>query len=178
YSHLIRFPENAHSVDPFWFRAGRIDFRLRGSGLSDSSVNLLKRLLYAGDVDLMLFADVEPALRAIPDPQERQRFVKAVSRKKSVLARLKIDKDADVEALAEYWGDDGRQKDLVPLLNSLRYNAERGIEEDARINIMCLLPPFARDRLYGHPFANSISESKKEDCFWSALNFFNAVPDY
>ncbi len=178
YHQLIKYKENARVIDPYWYRPGWVDVRLRGSELQESTINLLKSVLYVGGPDQLLFSDVEPVTRAIKDPNERLRFMKAVSRKRTMIGRLHITKDTDVNALAEYWGSDGRQKDIVPLLNSLKYNTIYGVEPESKLNIVCLLPPFARERLYNHPYNREPSAGMKEDCFWTAFNFFCDEPDY
>lgn len=177
YGTLVKYAENATVIDPFWFRPGRVDFRLNGSGISAESMDLLKRLLYPCGDNLMLFADMEPALRQIKDPEERKRFVKAVSRKKSVFVRIILNAGANVTQIADYWGHDGRQKDLIPIMNAVRYNSLRGIEDNSKINILSILPPFARERLYNHAYAPTTQDTVKQDCFWSALNFFSIEPD-
>lgn len=178
YNLLALDEANWPSIDPFWFRKGRVDFRLRGSDLPADSVALLKRLLYPSrDGSVMLFADIRPALRSISDLNAQRKFYKAVSRKRSLMARLMITADSDIEGLANYWGADGRQKDLVPVLNSLKYNVEAGIESPSMINIIALLPSFARERLYNHAYANDGALGHKEDCFWTAFNFFSQYPD-
>ncbi|MBC7783339.1 MAG: hypothetical protein H7144_05820 [Burkholderiales bacterium] len=178
YSRLMQFKDNQRVIDPYWYRPGIVDHRLRGSELSEASVQLLKKLLYPGGRNLLLFADIEPAVRSISDPAERQKFMKTISRKRSLIARAIITKETDINAMAEYWGVDGRQKDLVPLLSALRYNNVAGFVETPKVNLLLLLPPFARDRLYNHPFSKEQSSGEKEDCFWSAFNFFNPDPDY
>ena len=145
---------------------------MEDSGLLPTSVELLKSLLYPHGSSLLLFADFEPAVRRLPDEHERRQFMKAVSRKETLLARVKIDADTDVEALANYWGVGGRRKDLVPFLTSLRR-----IEKGCKLNIVYLLPHFARDRLYNHPYTPADPAGKKQDCFWTALNLFNDVAD-
>ena len=42
-----------------------------------------------------------------------------------------------------------------------------------------LLPPFARSQLYRYPKLTlaDLSRSQLVNCFWTALNFFNAAPD-
>jgi hypothetical protein len=171
YELLVVFPQNARAIDPIWFRPGTVDWRLKESGLAAESIGLLKRLLYPQGKNLLLFADFEPALRALPDEAERRRFMKAVSRKQAVLARVKLEHGADIDRLSDYWGIGGRKKDVLPLLAALA-RAEKGDDP----NVVCLLPTFARDHLYRHPFSPS-DRGVKEDCFWSAFNFFNEIPD-
>ena len=120
----------------------------------------------------MLFADFEPALRHIADKQEQNRFMKAVSRKRTLLAGLHLAPESNIDTIVDYWGVGGRKKDVAPLLHALRH------EGDGKIQVMCLLPSFARDRLYTYPFSNSVEATGlKQDCFWSAMNFFSNPPD-
>jgi hypothetical protein len=172
YMQLVEFPENEHQIDPVWFRPERLEDHLKQSGLSAASVALLKSLLYRQG-PLLLFADFEPALRRLPDDAERRRFVKVLARKETVLARLRVDPESDADALANYWGVGGRQKDVLPLLR-----AAQRVEGGTAISLPLLLPLFASERLYKHPFASVGLERFKQDCFWSAFNFFNGdAPD-
>ena len=170
YTMLVAFPQNAQQIDPIVFRPGKIDWRLQGSGLASESITLLKRLLYPQGEDALLFADLQPALRSLPGAAEQRRFLGAVARKRAVMVRLRLGPDTDVDELSRYWGVGGRRKDLVPLLTPLHRVKE------GTINVVFLLPAFARDRLYSHPpFPDDASVP--HDCFWSAFNFFNESPD-
>jgi hypothetical protein len=173
YSLLVEFPQNSRQIDPVWFHRDLLDVRTKDSGLSDASMALFKRLLYRPtDSPLSLFADFEPALRQLPDEPERRRFVKMVSRKKTLLARLKVDADSDTAAMANYWGIGGRRKDAVPLLNALRRT-----ERSHKLSIICLLPDFLRDHIYSYAFPAAGPTAVKQDCFWSAMNALNDPPD-
>lgn len=176
YARLMADPANKSAIDPSWLDVGRLDFRLRGSGLSDTTTALLKRLLYPGEDGALLFNDIKPVLRAITDAGEQVRFLKAITRKRSLMARLNVTADTDTAAFAKYWGNGGREKELVPLLDSLKFNAIAGIENPTRINIASLLPPFVQERLYRHADA-PLPGAVQEDCYWTAFNFFSAVPD-
>ena len=50
------------------------------------------------------------------------------------------------------------------------------IAEGTSINVSYFLPPFARFRLYTYPRPDD-PDALREDCFWSAMNFFNEKPD-
>jgi hypothetical protein len=167
YTQLVEMPENFKQVDPIWFRPQRVEEHLKQGGLSAASTALFKSLLYPQGDSLLLFADFEPALRQLPDDAERRRFLKVLSRKETLTASLRIDSETDVEALANYWGVGGRRKDILPLLRALQR-----VEGGTGINIICLLPHFVRDHLYTHPFSTAGLDSVKQDCFWSAFNFF------
>jgi hypothetical protein len=134
------------------------------------------------------FADLQPDVppgstgRQRAGPAELAPSVPSVRVERAVLARLRLGPDADMEQIAQYWGLGGRRKDLLPFLNSLHR------EEGGRNgNLEYLLPDFARERLYRRPtardnlagnnLAGAAEKDVKEDCFWSAFNFFNDVPD-
>ncbi|MFT3785406.1 MAG: hypothetical protein QM770_04470 [Tepidisphaeraceae bacterium] len=71
YNKLMADPVNQGAIDPYWFRPGRVEFRLRGTDLKPETLALFDKLLYAGPNDLLLFNDIKPAMRAIEDPVER-----------------------------------------------------------------------------------------------------------
>ena len=172
YAILVEFPQNARQVSPVWFRPGDIDWRLKDGGLAPESVAVLKQLLYPQGENRLLFADFGPALRSLSSDAERTRFMKVVLRERTVLARVKLDPTTDVENLSDYWGIGGRRKDLLPLLVALHR-----VEKGCHINVVYLLPDFAREHLYRHPVAAANGNSVTPDCFWSAFNFFNDHPD-
>jgi len=172
YSRLIEFEENSRQIDPVWFETGHVDERVKDSGLSPASLELLNRLLYTQGPSLLLFADFDPALRRLPNDRERRLFMNAVSRKRTLLAGLCITPSSNVDAIVNYWGVGGRKKNIAPLVRALRHEGE------AKINIICLLPEFPRDHIYMHSLCNNADAmGHKEDCFWSAMNFFNEPPD-
>lgn len=176
YRKLMADPANASAISPSWFRAGRVDFRIRGSGLSEASIALLNQLMYPGTDDTLLLNDNKVALRAIADPAERMRFLMAITRKRALLARVVIAADTDTAALAEYWGRGGRAAEMLPLLNAIKFNAIAGVEAPGKVNITALLPPFAQQRLYRHPEPAAAGRTP-DDCYWTAFNFFSETPD-
>jgi hypothetical protein len=172
YDVVFAFPGNGERVDPVWFDPATIDKQLKASGLSNSSITLLKRLLYRSDNSpLLRFADRDAALRQIPDEREQRLFIRAISQRNAVMARLEITPDAKVEELAAYWGNGKRNKDFVPLLGSLQkvggWNA----------SVIYLLPPFMRNRLNTYPFPSANADAVKQDCFWTAFNALSDEPD-
>ncbi len=45
------------------------------------------------------------------------------------------------------------------------------------MNVVFLLPPFARDHLYRYAFSDPDDKGVRQDCYWSAFNFFCDTPD-
>ena len=72
------------------------------------------------------------------------------------------------------WGRGGRRTDIRPLLESIA-----AAESDGSIDIVHLLPAFARERLYRYPLLTALDLNRPAlaNCLWTALNFFNLVPD-
>ena len=173
YAILLEIPENAIDLDPVWFRPEAMDKQLAESGLSAGSLRLLKRLLYqSAGCPLWFFIDREVALRQLPNDHERRLFIKAISRKATVMIRLALDKNSDIEKMAGYWGVNGRSKDIVPLMKSLQR-----IGTGWNPSLVYFLPPFIRDRIYTYPFPSSALAAPKQDCFWSAFNAFATEPE-
>ena len=137
YAILVAFPQNAPCIQPVWFRAGDLDWQLQDSRLAPESVGLLKRLIYPQGKYSQVFADSGLALRRLPNDAERNRFMQAVLRKRTVLARVRLDPDTDLEKLSQYWGIGGRCKDIYPFLAAVHR-----AKEDAAINVIYLLPNF------------------------------------
>lgn len=171
YTILVSFPENEAQRKAFPYNPAYLDERIELSELSPQSIGLFQRLLYPRD-GLLLLADLLPALRQLPNRDEQIQFVKAVSRKMSVLVKLRITPDLDVDELAEYWGTGGRSKDLRALLRTLKR-----VEGGCTLDVAHLLPGFARRRIYTFPYVTSSPDLAYQDCHWTALNFFNDLPE-
>lgn len=171
YLQLTRHTENRAQRAAFPFRPERLKERLETSGLSNESIALFRKLLYKQG-PFLLFADLEHVLPKLSNDEERRRFIKMVSRKSTLLVKLKIDMNTDIELLTAYWGAAGRAKDLRPLLESLA-----GIKGGTFLDIVHLLPPFARERLYTYPVISANTPTSVQDCNWTTMNFFSTVPD-
>jgi hypothetical protein len=146
---------------------------LSHSLISPATRAVVEPLIYR-DGDIMHFADAEVVLEQVSDPAERQKLAKVLLRQPTMLVRLAVDASSEVSALAEYWGRGGRSTDIRPLLESV---AAPG--DDAEIDIIHLLPAFARNRLYRYPrlTAADLNKPALVNCLWTSLNFFNEDPD-
>lgn len=170
YAVLARFPENAVQRDPFLFPAPKINEWLDTGSLSADTVAMVKKLLYPHG-DYLLFSDCHTVVSRLPDVNERMRLLRILFRRSAVLTRLRIGADDDIKALTAYWGKGGREMVVRPLLESIPRTTD-GIT----VGITLLLPPFARARLYTYPMPGG-PQSKRHDCHWTAMNFFNDPPD-
>ncbi|MBX3750885.1 MAG: hypothetical protein KF897_12420 [Opitutaceae bacterium] len=171
YTALSEFPENPDQHDPYRFRADAADEWFRHSGLPDSTIALVKKLLYRRGNSLV-FSDQGLVLGRIPSLQERVRLIKTLARKSTLMVKLRIRASSDIEALDNYWGRGQRTKDIQPLLQSLVRDGT-----GSTIDIIHLLPRLPRSLLYTYPAISEPGSTSYLDCHWTVLNFFNMRPD-
>lgn len=171
YAVLAEFPENVAASGPFRFRAAVADEWFRDSDLRPETIALVKQLLYRRGPSL-LFADMNLVLPQIPTQAERVRLIKTLSRKSTLMVRLRLRPDTDVDALVAYWGRGQRSRDIEPLLRSLQ--PRHGV---ANIDLIHLLPRQPRQLLYTYPMPDERGSESFLDCHWTSLNFFNTQPE-
>lgn len=157
---------------PLSFRRDGRDEWFYKSGLSAPTIALTKSLLYQRG-NAWCLSDWPLLLRYIESPAERRRLLKTTSRQSTLLVRLRVQPDSDVEPLAGYWGRGGRLKDIRPLLQSLAL-----VPDGVSLDVVHLLPRFLRARIYTYPFPTESSVKPAPNCFWTSMNFFaNEGPD-
>jgi hypothetical protein len=169
YSVLAESPQNDFQFWPCVFRNGGINDWFQDSGLSDTTLALVKRLVYRRG-SALCFSDVPEVTSRISSVVERRRLEKTLSRNSTILMKLRVGPSTDVQALMAYWVKDGRHKDIEPLLTSLTM-----VPGGMTIDVVHLLPPFARKHLNTYPDPSPSDHAP--DCYWSAMNFFNDPPD-
>jgi hypothetical protein len=155
---------------PFCFPGHSFDAAFGNAKVSQSTLTLLRKLLYARG-DAQCFSDFEMVLQHVTSESERLELAKNLSRQTAVLVRLRIRPDTDIDKILGYWGRGTPAKDLRPLLESLTRLPDGG-----SISIVYMLPQFARQRLYTFPLPSKRGDPSM-DCHWSTMNFFNETPD-
>ncbi len=171
YPILAQFRENFAQSGAFRFRQDAEREWFANSGLSPTTLALVKERYYRSG-NALCFADLGEVATKISSSAERLALLKALSRESTLLVKLHVDDQTDVARLIRYWGRRGRAKDLEPLLESLKR-----IPGGASIDISHLLPPFARMRLYTYPLPVEDQVERKQDCYWTAFNFFHEPPE-
>ena len=164
---------NFDQANAFKFYGASASDWLKGSPLSAETRALIEPLIYK-DGDFLHFADARLAHQVITDKEELRKLAKVLLRQSTMMVRLNVASADSVPELAAYWGRGGRSLDIRPLLESVA-----GMGEDRSIDIVHLLPSFARNRLYRYPQPSTADESQPllANCLWSALNFFAASPN-
>ncbi len=166
YSLLATFPENNSSL--IFVLARTVDERFAGSGVRPETLGTFKRLCCEYG-RYLVFSDVASLFTVIPTYEERVAFLKAMTQQPTMLVRLKVDEKTDLTALISYWGNAGRGKDQRPLLESLAR-----VPGGVQFGLVNLLPSGPASRLYRFPLpANPLAGPViRQDCHWSAFNFF------
>jgi len=171
YRLLASFPENNSSLT--FVLAKSVDERFAGCGVSDATVSLFKKLSCEYG-RYLVFSDVAAIFTMIPTYEERVRFLKALTRQSTLLAKLHVTPDSNVEALARYWAKASMTKNARPLLESVAR-----LPGGARISLVNLLPPLAASLIYTFPLPpNPLNgPAVRQDCHWTAFNFFREPVD-
>jgi hypothetical protein len=137
-------------------------------------ISIMKKLLYTRN-GFTYFSDPEVVLKGLDSEEARLTFLKILTGQNSVLARLLIRPESDLDKPLNYWAlslEGVRIKDLAPLLEAQKREAHGG-----SISLLYLLPPMARERLFSSPLPPTTDAQKLPDCHWTALNFFSKDPD-
>lgn len=171
YTTLAAFPENTAQHEPFRFRADVADEWFENSGLSEGSMALVRSFLYRRGTSL-IFSDYDVVLPQLSSPEERSRLVKTLSRRSTLLLKIRVRHDSDIDHLTQYWGRGPRSKDVKPLLLSAARQPT-----SITLDVVHLLPRFARALMYTYPWPSDNPRDTSRDCFWTALNFFRQEPD-
>lgn len=172
YMQLAKSPANPGHAHAFRFRGDSIGAWLDGSLMKPSTRAMIEPLIYRSG-DYLFFGDfdlVRPGL----DADELRRLSKTLLRQSTLMVQLSVEDPSEVPSLAEYWGHGGRRTDIRPLLESLV-----GGSTGRSIDIIHLLPTFARNHLYRYPkiTTGDLQRPLLANCLWTALNFFNGEPD-
>lgn len=168
YRLLAAFPANAPFRWPYRFEDADPAHWFARAELSETTRALLQRLVYRRD-ELCLFSDLPVIMAHMPTADERRSLLQALGRQATVLPRLNVRPDEDIEPLVSYWGGAGREDVVRPLLESIHRSPSGWT-----IGITSLLPPLPRERLYTFDTPNGHGY---HDCHWSSMNFFNTEPD-
>jgi len=172
YPMLARYEQNTPQSEFYAFPPQELEDWFARSGLAPATIEWVTNRFYVQG-GLTCFADLGEALHRIDSAEEKLRLVKTLSRETTLLLKLHVDDSTDIDGLINYWGLHGRAKSIEPLLESLKR-----LEGGASIDVVHLLPPFARQRLYTYPFLAGSNTNAVQDCYWTAFNFFAEDPEY
>jgi hypothetical protein len=168
YAVLGRSQSNPFHCDPFRFAPEKFDGWLAESGLTPEHQALFRRLSYRAG-DFVCFSDLA-LLERVCTREELVRLDRSIAQTPALLVKVRISSPADIEPLLRYWSHHEQTPAMKPLLEALAR-----VPGGVAISVSALFPPFPRRRLYTFP--DPKVDSIRQDCFWTAMNFFNDPPD-
>jgi len=174
YLQLSRFRENINIWDPIRYAGGTFEQWTMDSRLSPDTLSVFRQLIYPRN-NVLCLSDLNLLFSRVQDPVEKVRLAQILTRTPALEVYLEVKENEDINPLVEYWGI-GHQKEMIePVLDAMNDRPIGGV-----INIVFLLPRFARTRLNTFVYGDDLIQETAEhthDCNWAALNFFNDVPD-
>ncbi len=163
---------NMYLDSPWIFPGSAIQEISQDSRVNPDDLALLMELVYHNN-GVSQLGDYQFLMTKIPTVERRVALARSISRQRAVLASLAIKPDTDVDKIAAYWSHvpDVRFTDIRPMLDALK-----ALPQGGELNLLHLLPKFARDRLYTFPLPPEPGDPTM-DCNWTTFNFCNEMPD-
>ena len=172
YRVLALNPRNRFYHRPLFLNSGNVSEWFRNSGLPRSAEADIARVAYPTAKKRGYFlSDVSYLLRLAENSQDEQTLLRALMRKPTLVVNLILDSESDLGALASYWTADFKNRDVLPLMESVV-----NTDEVSRIDVAHLLPPTPRRNLFSFPSSSEGASGRYPDWFWTCFNFFRFTP--
>lgn len=156
----------------FRFMGDTIDQWFQDSGVSREVTDIARPYLYRRG-KLLCFSDMDMVIPKIKSPIQRILFQRALCRQVTYSLRLHLTEKQDVESMISYWMGPRRNTGVETMLRAIANREGGGV-----LDVVYLLPVFARTRLCTYLNPTITRDGVGRDCTWTALNFFNDVPDH
>ncbi len=170
YRELRKWPENGFYHNPVIIESGNVQEWFSKSNLSDKNIERIEALTYLIG-DTLAFSDVHLLIAQVAEDKEERALMKALTRTRSLVLRIKVNPESDIPALREYWRGNFQNGEMPPLLKSLA----RG-PGGHNLDIIHLLPPTPKKYLNRFPSLSLGVDGVFPDSLWTATNFFNYTP--
>ncbi len=173
YSRLVEFANNDGIKYPIRFFYRSMDEWNDDSNLKLQTIALITKLVLPIAGGFVLY-DQDLLLNQVTDRVEYGKLRIALSGTRGLALSVKVEHRKDIEAVANYWGIGDHRVLVEPELRAMSLKSAGG-----KIDVIRLLPRFARVRLNTFVYRSEFSPRKgvEYDCVWTAMNFFNEVPD-
>lgn len=160
---------NAFHQNPIFFPGGSVDLWADGSGMHPDHVTRIKSLVYERD-GIVAFSDVPALLQMAGGEREARSLYRQLTRTRTIMPRLVVEKDTDIPAVMQYWttGLNLRRKEMEPILRSVQKTA--GAQH---LDLVHLLPALTRKLVFTYPDSEMTTQGLLPDCHWTTLNFFS-----
>lgn len=169
YAELSKNQLNEYHADPVLIVGQEIKDWFRTSKLRPETISLIEQLSYKRG-ETTAFSDVAVLINAATSDADARAIFKAMTRTRSILVKLELDHDSNLEELTRYWSPAfmNRHKDIGPIIQSIIDTD--GIEA---LPMSHLLPALPRKLIYTYPDLDLAKHGRLPDCHWTSLNFFN-----
>jgi 5-methylcytosine-specific restriction endonuclease McrA len=171
YRVIAGMPENSGYFA--YFQSRDLEERLKAAGVSPEVAARL-RAMVCPHGKYLVFSGLQALLSIVPTAEERMRVMQVLTEQKSVLIKLKVDENSNLDELARYWDKAGDSINTKALLTAMK-----GAPGGATVDLVKLLPPVPASLVYTFPnlHAHSKEARVRRDCHWTAFNFFNDKAD-
>jgi len=151
-----------------------LDERFSAGGVSPRTVQLFNQICCRRG-NYVLFSGMAALYARLGSYDEKLRFLKSITRQRTMFLHLHITPSSDVDALARYWSKGCWDTDVRTVLQSLTT-----IPSGTWMNILIILPPLPTAEIYTYRFIpdNPLDGPPiHRDCHWTTFNFFRDKPD-
>jgi hypothetical protein len=171
YRELRRWKENSYHWSPLIIESGTVREWFAESGLREKLVSEIERTAYPIG-DALAFSDLPYLIGWSETDEEDRQIMKMMTRTKTLMVRLRLGPESDLDSLRDYWSMGSLRNDAIPLLESLVLSQEEDL-----LDIAHLLPPLPRKLLYTFPSIGMGISGGYPDSLWTAANFLSYRPD-
>lgn len=165
---LRRSPVNEKYLDPIVIVSGDTFSWYKDCGLNDETIKLIDKLTYHRG-DSLVWSDLGYVSSRLETLEERRALVRAATRVRSLVLRIRVGGDSDLSAISDYWSAGYKRKAVAPIFECIAGNPH--VEN---LDVVHLLPPVPRRLLYTFPLLEDSREFGTLDCHWTAFNFFRS----
>jgi len=172
YTELAKHENNEFCTDPVLIVGQTVKEWYRTSKLRPEIIAKVEKLSYLRG-ETTAFSDIAAVLNYAQSDSEARTIFKAFTRTRSLMIKIEVDHNTNVEELVGYWtlGLGLRRKDVEPIVQSIIDTD--GIEA---LPLSHMLPALVRKLMYTYPGLDMAKHGMLPDCHWTSLNFFNYEP--
>src|SRR6266446_3461560 len=117
YDALMRYPGSVLGRVRCAYPASAFDEFFGTRGISPEILAMIKRLSF-GHGSLQFFCDAPLVLHAARTHAEKVRILRALLQKPTLLIKIHITPESDIQELSNYWFKGTAEKDVRPILNA------------------------------------------------------------
>jgi hypothetical protein len=173
YQELAKSELNEFHANPVYVTSSDPDQWLAQSKLRPELRAVIKKLCYMRG-EVLCFSDLSAVLGMVQSDAEAHDLFKTMTRTRSLMLRMNVSSEMQVQQVVRYWSGINRNKDIESIILSAVET-----KQIDRLDCIHLLPSLPRRYLYSYAPPELAIKGRMPDCHWTSLNFFNFTPrDY